>query len=92
MTTHSPYIAASLNNLLYADQFAYTGKKEQIRAIIPEDKWLQQDSFSAYRFADGTVEHTMDAETGMLCAEIIDQASDRVGRPFEQLIELDCKG
>jgi ABC-type multidrug transport system ATPase subunit len=94
MTTHSPYVAASLNNLLYAGQLAtaHTDRKEQIDAIIPKSKWLKQDEFSAYRFEDGTALNAIDCETGMLQAEVIDQASDQVGRAFERLIELDNRG
>lgn len=94
MTTHSPYVAASLNNLLYADQLAtaHADKTEQINAIISRSKWLKQDEFSAYRFEDGKALNAIDCETGMLLAEVIDQASDRVGRAFEQLIELDNRG
>ena len=94
MTTHSPYVAASLNNLLYADQLAtaHADMKEQISAIITESKWLKQDEFSAYRFEGGKAENAIDGETGMLLAAVIDQASDRVGRTFEQLIELDNRG
>jgi hypothetical protein len=94
MTTHSPYVAASLNNLLYAGQLAeaHADKKEQISAIVPESRWIKQDEFSAYRFEGGKTENAIDGETGMLLAEVIDQASDRVGRAFEQLIELDNKG
>lgn len=94
MTTHSPYVAASLNNLLYAGQLAtaHTSLIKEISAIIPESKWLRQDEFTAYRFEGGEAKNAIDSETGMLLAEVIDQASDRVGQAFEQLIELDNRG
>jgi predicted ATPase len=94
MTTHSPYIAASLNNLLYAGQLAeaHADKKEQISAIVPESRWLKRADFAAYLFEGGTARHAFDPETGLLCADVIDQVSNQVGSTFEALLDLDSRG
>lgn len=90
VTTHSPYVAAALNNLLYAEQL---GKKssvrEYVKAIMPEQYWIKGEDFRAFRFGGGHAQDAMDIETGLIQADIIDNASNEIGSVFERLLELD---
>ncbi|MEI8353526.1 MAG: hypothetical protein WCG22_03345, partial [Lentisphaerota bacterium] len=95
VTTHSPYVAASLNNLLYAGQLGVesdAARKAQVGAIVPERCWLSAEDFRAYRFGDGQVTSAMDPETQLIQADVIDSASNETGAVFDRLVELDDRG
>jgi hypothetical protein len=94
ITTHSPYVAASLNNLLYAGQLASRNAAlhKAVGALVPEACWLKSDEFRAYRFGEGRVTSAIDPETRLLQADVIDSASDETGSVFDRLVELDARG
>jgi hypothetical protein len=95
VTTHSPYVAASLNNLLYAGQLGVesdAARKAQVGAIVPEGCWLSAEDFRAYRLGDGQVTSAMDPETQLIQADVIDSASNETGAVFDRLVELDDRG
>jgi len=94
MTTHSPYVAASLNNLLYAGQLAEISveKRNRVGKIVAEGHWLKRPDFAAYRLEGGTAHVAVDPETGLFCADVIDQVSNQVGSTFEALLDLDSRG
>ncbi len=91
ITTHSPYILTSLNNLLYAgnlsEKLSYT-KKEALWEEFPEECLIKSDSISAYFVNDGIAENIIDAETGLIAAEAIDGASDAIDAEFNRIAEL----
>lgn len=89
VTTHSPYVAAALNNLLYAGQLGKSTAREHIKEIIPEPYWLKSEEFRAFRFGGGCVSDAIDLETGLIQADIIDSASNETGSIFDRLLELD---
>jgi len=93
--THSPYEAATLNNLLYAGQLGGESdptRKAQVGAIVPERCWLTVMDFRAYRFGEGDVTNAIEPETRLIQADIIDSASNVTGAVFDRLVELDERG
>jgi len=90
VTTHSPYVATALNNLLYAGQLGKSSSgREYVKEIMPEPYWLNSEEFSAFRFDGGCVQDAIDPETGLIQADIIDSASNEIGGVFDRLLELD---
>ena len=90
ITTHSPYVAATMNNLLYADHLsATTSLKRRIEQIIPAIYWLKHSEFKSYRFGNGHVSDAINHETQLIQADIIDNASNIIGDIFDSLLELD---
>lgn len=79
ITTHSPYILSSINNLMYAYQ---VGKKDKqkVAIIIPEQNWINYDDVRAYFVSEGTVSSILDDEIRQIKAETID---------YEDLLEID---
>lgn len=95
ITTHSPYVAASLNNLLYAGQLGTRDggtDKAKVSSVVPEAYWLASKDFRAYRFGDGHVTSAMDPETQLIQADVIDSASNETGAVFDRLVELGERG
>jgi AAA ATPase domain len=91
ITTHSPYILTSLNNLMQAYQ---TGKvePEKADAIIPRQYWLNPDDVSAYMLmTDGTCKDIVDREEYLIAAEEIDSVSRKLNAEFNSLAKLEIR-
>lgn len=65
ITTHSPYILSSLNNLFYASKISKSKSHEGIHAIIPEQSWMNEEAFQAFSVEDGGLADIRDAELAM---------------------------
>lgn len=89
ITTHSPYILTSLNNLMYA--YA-VGQKEpvEVNKIINNKYWINPDDVSAYMLlTDGTCEDILDREEKLIRAEKIDSVSGFLNEQFDALLNIE---
>ncbi|MCL2016567.1 MAG: ATP-binding protein [Defluviitaleaceae bacterium] len=91
ITTHSPYILGSINNLLYAGQFAKQNAKIANKAskIIDKDFWIDRADLSAWHVKDGTVTNCIDDEIGQIENELIDKISRVMNRQYDDLLDLE---
>ena len=87
ITTHSPYVLGTLNNLLYAAQTP-EDIKENACEIIPEDYWLDYNHFNAWFVRDGGIDNCMDDEIMLIQNERIDDISKVINNDFDRLFEL----
>jgi hypothetical protein len=87
ITTHSPYILSSFNNLIYAGQL---GKDKATRRKIPIDKkyWIEPGAFAAYSVHDGKTESIL-SESGLIDGEYLDSVSEKIGNEFDSLLRLE---
>jgi predicted ATPase len=89
ITTHSPYILTSFNNLLQAGQLLESGtNKKKLFKIVPEHEILKPGELNAYAFADGGVSSLIDEETGLISADLLDQVSEEIAIEFDELLNL----
>lgn len=88
LTTHSPYILTSLNNLLYASNVGKR-KKEQVHKVIPVKYWVQPEDVGAWFVKNGTVTSIMDKKLKQIKAEKIDEASRGLNRDFDKLLDIE---
>ncbi|MDI9320536.1 MAG: AAA family ATPase [Phycisphaerales bacterium] len=89
LTTHSPYILTSLNNMMYAWQIGQN-HSEEVGAIMEKKYWINPEEVSAYMMlSDGTCENILDRKEGMIEAEKIDGISGELNKQFDQLIEIE---
>jgi predicted ATPase len=92
ITTHSPYILSSFNNLVQAS-ISYNqanGKnKKEINKIIPKELHLNPDCLSAYAFRDGKADSIIDPETQLIYAEYLDSVSEDIGSEFSDLLDVE---
>lgn len=87
ITTHSPYIISSVNNLLYAGKL---GKKNKnIEAILNKKLWIDNSKLSAYKMINGKIENIVDDELNLIKVEEIDIASSEINSEFDKLFDLD---
>ena len=85
VTTHSPYVLGTLNNLLYAASFKGHEKQAQAAEVIPDPLWLKREDFSAWFVRDGRLEDCMDSEIGLIQNEKIDEISDVINQNYDRL-------
>jgi predicted ATPase len=89
LTTHSPYILTSLNNLMYAYQVGQKHKKE-VNNIVEEKYWVNPAEVSAYQLlSDGTCISILDKEVGMIESERIDEVSRTLNNDFDKLQDIE---
>ena len=88
ITTHSPYILTSLNNLMYAYEVGKNHEKET-NTIINKKYWVNPDNVSAYMlFPNGKCETIIDKE-GLIKAEKVDEVSSMLNKEFNAIMDVE---
>lgn len=88
ITTHSPYILGTINNLLYADKISQWVKEGDLEKIIDKDKWISFQKLVAYYIESGKVQKCVDEEFQTIKNEVIDGASEEINSDYDKMIEL----
>jgi len=86
VTTHSPYVLAAFNNLIFAHDVG-SKKSDEISGIIPKHYWLDSDKVSAYFVENGKVEDILETDLNQIAVERIDNASRIVNQRYDQILE-----
>lgn len=91
ITTHSPYLLSALNNMIEANNVfkLHPGKEKEITALVPKNDFVDFDKVSAYKIENGNVISILDDEYKMIVADQIDAISDKEGRIFSSLLDLE---
>ena len=93
VTTHSPYVLSSFNNLFYADK---CGKKiencEIAASIIPKQSWLKEEAFSAFIIEDSTLRNIKDESLAMVDVGELDVVASRQDAEYEKLLHISKGG
>jgi len=84
ITTHSPYVLASINNLLYAHTKSSSSNVE-VNNIINSKSWICPKNFNAYQVINGSVEQIFDKDECLIDSNIIDESSELIMEDFEKL-------
>ena len=87
ITTHSPYVLGTLNNLLYVGQFSQD-LKDKASLIIPPEFWINDDCFSAWFVRNGSIENCIDQDMHLIQNERIDEISKVINMDFDKLFDL----
>jgi len=93
-TTHSPYILAAINNLLYAHKVrTYFKDEENDSTVISKlnkiiKVGINPHYFTCYQIFDGKAQSIFNEKTGLIDENFIDEASDKIGDDFDALMEL----
>lgn len=88
ITTHSPYILTSLNNMMYAYEVSLKDPAGTAK-ILEEKYWINPDDVAAYLLKDGICEDIFDREEKLIKAEKIDDISGFLNEQFNDLLHLD---
>ena len=88
ITTHSPYILASLNNLIYAYNVGQE-HEEEVNVIIDKKYWLNPDDVRAYRLLDnGEARNIIDEDLKEIAVEEIDGASKEINAVYDRILKV----
>lgn len=88
LTTHSPYILGTINNMLYANRISKEVDNAILGKIINPLKWLGFEKMSAYYVESGAIHSCLDEEFEAINNEIIDGASDEINIDYEKMADL----
>ena len=88
LTTHSPYVLGSINNLLYANRVSRMVDIGKLDHIIPKELWLDFDELGAYYIENGEFHNMKDPEYEDIDHGLIDRTSVDINDAYDQMIEL----
>lgn len=88
LTTHSPYILGTINNMLYANRISKKVNKSKVEKIMNRLKWLQFEKLSAYYVESGVIRSCLDKEFESIDNEVIDGVSDVINSDYDRMLEL----
>ncbi len=89
ITTHSPYILSSLNNLLYASSIGQK-YRNKVKEIIDTKFWITPSSFVAYSVSNGKIRKITDPETRLIKVNEIDKVSETINDLFDKLFNIEA--
>jgi predicted ATPase len=88
LTTQSPYILTSLNNMMYVYQVGQINP-ERVSEKIDKKYWINPADVSAYLLkSDGMCENIIDDE-GLIRAEKIDEVSKVINKQFNEILDIE---
>ena len=90
ITTHSPYIMTSLNNLIQAGNVIVENKKQKSRVleIFSEKQILNYADVGAWTIENGTISSIMDDDFNLISATSLDSASEIISADFEKMFNV----
>ena len=94
ITTHSPYILSSINNLLFAHQASmrFPELQESIQKEVSQYSWIDSMEFRAYALSNNDnqvcCQSILDERTGMIAQNYLDSVSDELSEEFNQVYKL----
>lgn len=93
ITTHSPYILTSINNLLQAGEILTNEpkKSKELFKIIKENTILRPYDVHAYALDENKSVSICCEESGLIDAESIDAVSETLAIEFDSLLDLDME-
>ena len=86
VSTHSPYVLTSLNNLILAGETL--AEKGDAMKVFLKRQTLRYNEVAAYSMRDGKAIDIMNDEYHLISAEAIDEASAEIGADFDKLMSL----
>lgn len=90
VTTHSPYILASFNNLIEAGKIRkIKGNPKSIYKIIHKDEIIDPETLVAYSLVNGQKKLLIDNSTKLISQNLLDSVSNEISMEFGKLLNLE---
>jgi len=88
--THSPYILAAINNLMYAQRICRDDlKKARVKELMGDTAFIDPKDVAAYVMGDGTARPIIDSTTELIDGDVLDSVSGEIGKEFEALMDIE---
>jgi hypothetical protein len=90
ITTHSPYILSVFGDLVKAGLVGPQSEEHHaaVAKVIPENYWIKEGDFAAYKLEDGVLVSIFDKKTGQIDGDYLDDVSGKISEEFGQLLEI----
>lgn len=89
ITTHSPYILSSFNNLFYADKCGKNvSNANRISSVIPRQSWLNEHEFSSYILDNGCNRDIKDNDLAMIDLAELDAVASVQDSEYEKILAI----
>ncbi|GHV21177.1 hypothetical protein FACS189428_1160 [Clostridia bacterium] len=88
ITTHSPYILASINNLILADKVGTIAPAE-VSKKVNQQVWINRDKVYAALVEQGKVSDIIDKDWNLIQQEQIDTVSRQINEEFDFLYQYE---
>ncbi len=90
ITTHSPYILSAFGNLIKAGMAGAQSTEHHaaVAKVIPEQYWIKEGDFAAYKIENGVLVSIFDKKTGQIDGDYLDDVSSDIAEEFGQLLEI----
>lgn len=91
VTTHSPYLLSALNNMIEASNVLklHPEKEPEVTSLVPKECFIDFDKVTAYKIENGRIISILDEEYRIIVADQIDAISDKEGKIFSALLDLE---
>lgn len=91
VTTHSPYILSSFNNLMQAGRLIKLKPDyiEKINEIVPPEEQISPNILTAYSLNQGKKESLIDEESTLISQTILDSVSNEIAMEFGNLLDIE---
>lgn len=95
ITTHSPYVLTSMNNLYYAGVLKHEHMEKDVEKIVPWNRTIEYGTLEAYKLLNGEqkgYQSLLEGNLREIRASMIDEVSGEISRLYTSLydIELDA--
>ena len=92
ITTHSPYLLSSFNNLFFAGSIIKNNsrKTEKVYNFIDKNEIIFSENATAYSLLNGKYSNLMEENDGLILAETLDRVSENIAIQFESLLDIDA--
>jgi hypothetical protein len=90
LSTHSPYILSSMNNLIQAKESATkdAGASARVKKIVGQSDFMNYDEISVYGINNGRVKSLLDGENRLIAQSFLDSVSIDISKEFSDLIDV----
>lgn len=90
ITTHSPYLLTTIDNLIQAKKVAdlKPESKQEVAGLVNTNAWISFDRISCYYFDKGTCKSTLDLENQSIGPSNIDDVSISLSETYERLLTI----
>lgn len=90
ITTHSPYLLTSIDNLIQAGNLVSEKPelKNKVEEIVSSTLWLNFENVACYYFSEGKSTSTLDNDLKSIGPSNIDDISEELSETFENLLTL----
>jgi len=91
ITTHSPYVLSSFNNILEAGKIIeeQPDKAKKVKKVIPENEIIKPEDLIAYSISNGKEKIIIDKETKLISNNGLDSVSDEIAISFGKLLDIE---